>query len=116
VSPLIRSIAASDCAFADVVASVDAVFAKPGYGTMGECMANRTPVIYYPRPEFAEYPALRRDMVAWGGGVRIDKRAFLECRWHAALEEAFALNPKPVRCNGAGVAAGIVMKHFKQSG
>ena len=42
----------------DVTASVDAVVAKAGYGTLAECMAAGTPLIFPPRPSFAEHEAL----------------------------------------------------------
>ncbi len=96
--------------FPDVVASVDAVVAKPGYGTAGECMANGTPTVYYPRPEFAEYPALREGLDAWGGAVRISRRDLLACRWRGALDEAFALDPPRADASGARVAAREILR------
>lgn len=91
--------------FPDVVASVDVVLAKPGYGTIGECMANGTPVVYYPRTEFAEYPKLRQGLEQWGGAVRISRSDFLACRWEAALERTAGLRPARVPADGAAVAA-----------
>ena len=44
---------------------------KPGYGTIGECMANGTPVVYHPRNDFAEYAVLRKALIEWGGGVQL---------------------------------------------
>lgn len=99
-------------AFEDVVASVDAVLAKPGYGTMGECMANGTPTIYYPRREFREYWMLRRSLDQWGGALRLTRRELLECRWKNALEEAFTLRPAKVDHSGARVASNILCEMF----
>ncbi|MCX7624660.1 MAG: hypothetical protein N2Z21_00360 [Candidatus Sumerlaeaceae bacterium] len=96
--------------FEDVVASVDVVIAKPGYGTLSECMANGVPVIYYPRCEFSEYYALRRGMDLWGGGIRLTTRDFVKCRWQKALERAYELRPKPVVCNGAMEIAEWIVK------
>lgn len=96
--------------FPDVVAAADAVVAKPGYGTIGECMANGTPMIYYPRREFAEYVRLRQGVENWGGGVRLSRRDFLACRWAAALEEAASLTPPRVPANGASVAADEIVR------
>jgi hypothetical protein len=87
--------------FEDVVASVDAVIAKPGYGTMGECMANGTPVIYYPRCEFSEYFALRRELDRWGGAVRLSTPDFVAGRWEPALARAASLQVAPVPTTGA---------------
>ena len=102
--------------FPDVLSSCDAVIAKPGYGTIGECMANGTPVVYYPRPEFAEYAAIRADMNAWGGAVQISTRDFIETRWSRALEQAFALTPSRADSSGAKVAAREITKAARNHG
>jgi L-arabinokinase len=44
--------------FSDVVASVDAVISKPGFGILSDCMVNRKPLIYAERKNFLEYPIL----------------------------------------------------------
>lgn len=44
--------------FADVLASVDAVVSKPGFGIVSECIANAKPLIYADRADFREYPVL----------------------------------------------------------
>ena len=51
-------LAAAGIAYADLVAAVDAVLTKPGYGITSDCIANRTPMIYSDRGLFAEYPRL----------------------------------------------------------
>lgn len=96
--------------FPDVVASVDCVMAKPGYGTVGECMANGTPLIYHPRTEFAEYAVLRQSIQEWGGAVQLPLRALQEGRWKTALEAAFAMNPDKIRSRGAVQAADAILE------
>jgi len=44
--------------FADVVASVDGVLSKPGYGVVSDCVVNRKPLLYAERTDFAEYGVL----------------------------------------------------------
>ncbi|MDZ8120454.1 hypothetical protein [Pontiella agarivorans] len=44
--------------FADIVASVDVVVTKPGFGIVSECIANNKPIIYSDRKNFLEYPVL----------------------------------------------------------
>lgn len=44
--------------FPDVLASVDAVITKPGFGVLSECVVNRKPMIYVDRSDFLEYPVL----------------------------------------------------------
>ncbi len=44
--------------FSDVAASVDVVISKPGFGIVSDCIANRKPLIYAEREDFAEFPIL----------------------------------------------------------
>ena len=44
--------------FADILASMDAVISKPGFGILSDCIANRKPLIYADRSNFMEYPIL----------------------------------------------------------
>jgi hypothetical protein len=107
--PPVVKLDTAEWGFPEVLASVDAVVAKPGYGTVGECMANGTPVVYYPRPEFAEYRVLRDGLESWSGAVRITRDALMACRWQPALERAFALQPRAVDCSGARKAGDAIL-------
>ena len=44
--------------FADILASMDAVISKPGFGILSDCIANKKPLIYADRSDFREYPIL----------------------------------------------------------
>jgi L-arabinokinase len=44
--------------FSDVIASVDAVISKPGFGILSDCIVNQKPLIYADRSDFLEYPIL----------------------------------------------------------
>jgi len=44
--------------FVDVLASVDVVVSKPGFGIVSECIANDKPLLYADRADFREYPVL----------------------------------------------------------
>lgn len=44
--------------FPDMMASMDAVISKPGFGILSDCIANRTPLIYADRTDFREYQVL----------------------------------------------------------
>ena len=65
----------------DLVASVDCVISKAGYGLVGECMTAGTPLIYGPREGFAEFVALDVALQAWDGGIRLESDAFLSADW-----------------------------------
>jgi hypothetical protein len=64
VRPLVwerKNIHVLDCeqvTFSDVVASMDAVISKPGFGILSDCMVNQKPLIYAERENFLEYPIL----------------------------------------------------------
>jgi L-arabinokinase len=44
--------------FSDIVASVDAVVSKPGFGILSDCVVNRKPLIYADRSDFPEFAVL----------------------------------------------------------
>lgn len=47
-----------DYPFNDIVASVDGVLSKPGYGIISDCIANDKPLVYAERSDFLEYAVL----------------------------------------------------------
>jgi hypothetical protein len=59
--PRVTAIDALGWDFSDLIASVDAVIGKPGYGTFVEAACNGTPMLYAPRPGWPEQDAL----IAW---------------------------------------------------
>jgi L-arabinokinase len=44
--------------FSDLLASVDEVVSKPGFGILSECIVNRKPLVYADRSDFREYAVL----------------------------------------------------------
>jgi hypothetical protein len=68
----------------DLVASVDCVISKAGYGLVGECMAAGVPLVYGPREGFAEFGALDAALQTWDGGIRLESEAFLRADWPLA--------------------------------
>jgi hypothetical protein len=49
---------AEQIGFSDVLASMDAVITKPGFGIVSDCIVNRKPLIYADRTDFLEYAIL----------------------------------------------------------
>ncbi len=49
----------------ELVAACDAVIGKPGYGTVAECVLNRTPFVYTSRGKFAEYEPMVAEMAEY---------------------------------------------------
>jgi hypothetical protein len=64
LAPPMRPLGRSDCCFIDtvsfssLVASVDLVLTKPGYGILVECWHAGTPIVAVPRGAFPEAPSL----------------------------------------------------------
>ena len=54
----IHPIDRAELPFLDVVASVDTVVSKPGFGIVSECIVNRKPLVYADRSDFREYRLL----------------------------------------------------------
>ena len=52
---------AVDMSFTDLLCSCDVVVSKPGYGIFAEAGANGLPMLYVPRPDWPESPAV----IAW---------------------------------------------------
>jgi L-arabinokinase len=96
--------------YEEVVAAVDVVLSKPGYGIISECVASRTGFLYTSRGNFAEYDALVRDMPRFLRSAYIDHAALFAGRWRTALDAIMAAPEPPERpaTNGAEVVAGMI--------
>ena len=103
--------------YEDLLAAVDVVATKPGYGIISECVANDTAMLYTSRGKFLEYDVMVREMPRVLRCQFLDLPALLAGRWRDALDAVLASPPAPVRprTDGAeitslmiGAAAGIV--------
>jgi len=109
----VRVVTLDGLKYEDLVAQADAVITKPGYGIVSDCLANRTPVLYTARGEFAEYAPLVAGLERFGVAAFIENQDLLAGNWRASLE---ALLRRPRRwaelpANGADVAAGILREY-----
>lgn len=98
--------------YQDVVAAMDAVITKPGYGIVSDCIANATPVAFTDRGPFPESPILVREVQRHLPSVSIPRSAFYKGEWQNALNELSRLSGKriDVRTDGAGVCAGRILE------
>ncbi len=89
--------------FIDVVASVDALITKPGYGTFAEAACHGLPVMSLRRPDWPEEPYLWEYLRARGGLLELTRSDFLSGR--IPVEELLALpRPEPIDPSGVGEA------------
>jgi L-arabinokinase len=93
--------------YEDLVAAVDVVVTKPGYGIISECIAADRPMLYTSRGHFREYDVLVRAMPRYLRCEYIDQRSLLAGRWTHALDDLLKqpAAPETLAMNGADVAA-----------
>lgn len=100
-------LAASPARYEDLIAAVDAVITKPGFGILGECMTASTPLLYTSRGDFREYDILVAEMPRYLRSRFISQDDLFAGRWNTALAELLA-QPAPTEWlppDGAEVAA-----------
>jgi L-arabinokinase len=106
----LRAVALDGLRYEDLVAQADAVITKPGYGIVSDCLANRTPVLYTSRGEFAEYARLVEGLERFGVSRFIGNADLLAGNWRGAIA-ALLGQPRSwtdLPANGADVAAQIL--------
>lgn len=103
----------SGARYEDLVAAVDVVVTKPGYGIVSECVANRTAMLYTSRGHFAEYDVMVREMPQVLRCRYLPRDVFIAGRWRAALDELRDAPPPPhaPATDGAEVAAGRLLQY-----
>jgi hypothetical protein len=93
--------------YQDLVAAVDVVVTKPGYGIVSECVANDTAVLYTPRGRFREYDVLVAAMPRLLRTACLDGPDLASGRWRPHLDRVLAqpAPPERPRTDGAAVVA-----------
>ena len=100
--------------YEDLVAAVDVVLTKPGYGIASECIANGTAMVYTSRGRFAEYDVFVREMPRYLRCAFISNEDLAAGRWRAALDAVMAqASPARVRTDGAEVAGARILQHLQ---
>jgi hypothetical protein len=101
----------NDFRYLDLVASVDVMISKIGYGIFSQSLIHGTPLIYLPRDDFAEFPVLEQGMVEWGHGYRLSRDEYCALRWEGVLREVVTRErPVPRNSNGAKICAREIEK------
>jgi hypothetical protein len=93
--------------FKTLMASVDVIMTKPGYGTLVEAVALRTPLVYVRRYNFADEQPLVDYLHRYGKGVELSIGDFSKGQWAAALHKVvnIPLPTAPPPLTGASEAA-----------
>jgi hypothetical protein len=93
--------------FKTLLASVDIIMTKPGYGTLVEAVALRTPLVYVRRYNFADEQPLVDYLHRYGRGIELSLDDFTRGRWAEALHKALhlPLPSAPAPPTGASDAA-----------
>jgi len=82
--------------FSQLLASVDVVVTKPGYGTFTECAVNGTPVLYLGRPGWPETPYLTDWLQRHARALEVDVETLCSSRLGEQLQKLFMLPAKPL--------------------
>ena len=97
--------------YEDLVAAVDVVLTKPGYGIVSECIANDTAMVYTSRGRFAEYDVFVEEMPRYLRCEFISPEDLQAGRWRIALERVLAQPPRPrARTDGAEIAVARIVE------
>ena len=96
--------------YEDLVASVDVVLTKPGYGIVAECVAAGTAMLYTSRGHFREYDVLVAGLQRFARSRFLPQADMFEGRWREALAALHAAPPPPERMasDGAETAASLI--------
>lgn len=113
----VRVVTLDGLRYEELVAQADAVITKPGYGIVSDCLANRTPVLYTDRGQFAEYGALVAGLERFGVAAFIGNQDLLAGNWRGGLDALLRL-PRTwsdLPAHGADVAAGILREYLARA-
>jgi hypothetical protein len=99
--------------FTDVVASMDGVITKPGFGILSDCLVNGKPIIYTDRSDFLEYPVLEAAIKNYFRHVHIPMERFYRGELGDAIEALWS-RPRPQRSLTGGGAA-VAARKMRQS-
>ena len=104
--------------FKTLLASVDVIMTKPGYGTIVEAVALQQPVVYVRRYNFADEPPLVDYLHRYGRGVELSIDDFTQGRWEPAIGKVMAMpSPRPhPPSTGALQAATLLAPYLNRTG
>ncbi len=109
----LHSFDAAELRFGDLLASVDAVITKPGYGTFVEAACAGTPILYLKRDDWPETPYFAEWLGRQARATALGREAVLAGDF---MDELQALRAQPApplpQADGAGQAARKLVEVF----
>lgn len=117
---IVRVLGEGTVSHSDATASADAVVGKLGYSLCAECVATGRPLLFPPRPDFAEAEALEKAMVEYGLGVPLTDDSFRALDWADGLKRAAELKKemeergRSIPCDGAQACAEIIARTWRE--
>jgi len=106
-----RLIVAQQFWYPDLLVAADVVISKPGYGTVSECVANGTALIYTDRGRFAENDVMAEEMPRMLRCRFMPQDDLRAGRWSSSVDALLAqpLPPPKPATDGADVAADTIL-------
>ena len=100
--------------FKALMASVDVIMTKPGYGTSVEAVALQTPMVYVRRYNFADEQPLVDFLHRYGKGAELSMTDFVQGNWLPTFQQVagLAVSSSPPPLTGAQDAATILAAYF----
>jgi hypothetical protein len=110
-----RDIYSAGFRYEDIVAAVDVVATKPGYGIIAECIANGAAMLYTARGEFIEYDVMVREMPRYLRCAFVSNEDLYAGAWQDALDTLVTQPSPPERppVNGAEVVVTRVLEMLR---
>ena len=115
----IHSIKTFPFSFKTLLASVDLIMTKPGYGTIVEAVALQQPVLYVRRYNFVDEQPLVDYLHRYGRGMELSLDDFVKGQWEAALRTVLDLPTSitpPPSATGAADAATVIAQQLRNLG
>ena len=108
----------SQLSYADVIAAVDGVITKPGYGIVSDCVANGTPMVFSDRGPFPEYEILVDSIQRHLTAVYMPSDDLYAGSWESAIRQIEQLprHVPRIRIDGAEVCAEIILGRLDRLG
>jgi UDP-N-acetylglucosamine:LPS N-acetylglucosamine transferase len=109
----VRDFDTAGWSFTDLLANVDAVLTKPGYGTFAEAACNGTPLLYVPRDNWPEEAPMVEWLQQHGRCAAIDRKRLMAGELDTVLDGLWGQAAKPVpQPGGIAEAAEILIQQY----